>query len=193
MLVDQEASRSTVLARLGAMVESAGSEDTIVVSFAGHGLRDDDALRLVLSSTSLNDLGGTSLAFADVAVQLRRARARVLVLLDVCHAGVSDRLATNDDAVSQLVTASGASMIVLSASKGRQLSEEDERSGGGRFSVAIDTVLTKRRAAFDLDRNGAISVAELYRGLKSEVVRETAGRQTPWLSRNLMVGDFDIF
>ena len=193
VLVDQEASRSTVLARLGAMVESAGSEDTIVVSFAGHGLRDDDALRLVLSSTSLNDLGGTSLAFADVAVQLRRARARVLVLLDVCHAGVSDRLATNDDAVSQLVTASGASMIVLSASKGRQLSEEDERSGGGRFSVAIDTVLTKRRAAFDLDRNGAISVAELYRGLKSEVVRETAGRQTPWLSRNLMVGDFDIF
>ena len=100
------------------MVESAGSEDTIVVSFAGHGLRDDDALRLVLSSTSLNDLGGTSLAFADVAVQLRRARARVLVLLDVCHAGVSDRLATNDDAVSQLVTASGASMIVLSGVQG---------------------------------------------------------------------------
>jgi len=193
VLVDQEASRNAVLARLGAMVESAGSEDTIVVSFAGHGLRDEDALRLVLSSTSLDDLAGTSLAFADVAAHLKRARARVLVLLDVCHAGVSDRLATNDDAVSQLVTASGASMIILSASKGRQLSEEDEKSGGGRFSVAIDTVLTKRRTAFDLDNNGAISVAELYRGLKSEVVRETAGRQTPWLSRNLMVGDFDIF
>jgi hypothetical protein len=193
VLVDKEASRSAVLARLGAMVETGGSEDTIVVSFAGHGLRDEDALRVVLSSTSLDDIAGTSLAFADVAAQLKRARARVLVLLDVCHAGVSDRLATNDDAVSQLVTASGASMIILSASKGRQLSEEDERSGGGRFSVAIDTVLTKRRTAFDLDSNGAISVAELYWGLKSEVVRETAGRQTPWLSRNLMVGDFDVF
>lgn len=179
VLVDQEASRNAVLAQLGAMVESAGGEDTIVVSFAGHGLRDDDALRLVLSSTSLDDLAGTSLAFADVAARLKSARARVIVLLDVCHAGVSDRLASNDDAVSQLVTASGASMIILSASKGRQLSEEDERGGGGRFSVAIDTVLTKRRTAFDLDNNGAISVAELYRGLKSEVVRETAGRQTP--------------
>src|SRR5262249_40079779 len=130
-LVDEEASRSALLARLGAMVGSAGGEDTIVVSFAGHGLRDENALRLVLSSTSLDDLAGTSLAFADVAAQLRRSRARVLVLLDVCHAGVSDRLATNDDAVSQLVTASGASMIILSASKGRQLSEEDEKSGGG--------------------------------------------------------------
>jgi len=193
VLIDNAASRSAVLVRLGTMVESAGSEDTIVVFFAGHGLRDEDALRLVLSSTSLEDLAGTSLAFADVATQLRRARARVLVLLDVCHAGVSDRLATNDDAVSQLVTASGASMIIFSASKGRQLSEEDERRGGGRFSVAIDTVLTKRRTTFDLDSNGAISVSELYRGLKSEVVRDTAGRQTPWLSRNLMVGDFDIF
>ena len=120
-----------MLARLDAMVGSAGSEDTIVVSFAGHGLRDDDALRLVLSSTSLDDLAGTSLAFADVATRLKRARARVVVLLDVCHAGVSDHLATNDEAVSQLVTASGASMIILSASKGRQLSEEDAGSGGG--------------------------------------------------------------
>jgi hypothetical protein len=193
VLVDKEASRGAVLARLGAMVESAGSEDTVVVSFAGHGLRDQDALRLVLSSTSLDDLPGTSLAFADVAARLKRARARVVVLLDVCHAGVSDRLATNDDAVSQLVTASGASMIILSASKGRQLSEEDTRTGGGRFSVTIDNILSKRRSAFDIDGNGAISVAELYRGLKSEVVRDTAGRQTPWLSRNLMVGDFDIF
>ena len=31
------------------------------------------------------------------------------------------------------------------------------------------------------------------RGLKSQVVRDSQGRQTPWLSRNLMVGDFDIF
>jgi hypothetical protein len=193
VLVDREASRSALLTRLGAMVESAGSEDTIVVSFAGHGLRDQDALRLVLSSTSLEDLAGTSLAFVDVATRLKSARARVIVLLDVCHAGVSDRLATNDDAVSQLVTASGASMIILSASKGRQLSEEDTIAGGGRFSVTIDYILSKHRSAFDLDGNGAISVAELYRGLKSEVVRDTAGRQTPWLSRNLMVGDFDIF
>jgi hypothetical protein len=114
-------------------------------------------------------------------------------VLDVRHAGVSDRLATNDDAVSQLVTASGASMIILSASKGCQLSEEDAGSGGGRFSDTIDNSLTKQRGAFDLDANGAISVAELNRGLKAEVVRDSKDRQTPWLSRNLTVGDFDIF
>src|SRR4029077_7598531 len=91
-----------------------------------------------------------------LAATSKTPRPRVIVLLDVCHAGVSDRLATNDDAASQLVTASGASMIILSASKGRQLSEEDTSTGGGRFSVTIDNILSKRRSAFDLDGNGAI-------------------------------------
>jgi hypothetical protein len=59
---------------------------------------------------------------------------------------------------------SGASMIFLSASKGRQLSKEDAGSGGGRFSVTIDNSLTRHRGAFDLDGNGTISVVALYRG-----------------------------
>jgi hypothetical protein len=80
-------------------------------------------------------------------------------MLDVCHAGLSDRatIATNDAGASRLVTNSGASMIVLSASKGQQASYE------------------------------------LYRGLKAAVVRESDGQRTPWLSRNLMFGDFDLF
>ena len=84
-------------------------------------------------------------------------------------------------------------MIILSASKGRQESEEDAASGGGRFSVTIDKILTGDRETHDLDGNGAISVAELFRGLKAGVIRDSQGRQTPWLSRNLMFGDFDIF
>jgi hypothetical protein len=95
--------------------------------------------------------------------------------------------------VSQLVTNSGASMVVLSASKGRQYSEETPKEAGGLFSTAFDRILTTDRAASDLDGNGAISISELYRGLKSSVVRASAGRQTPWLSRNRIVGDFDLF
>ena len=64
---------------------------------------------------------------------------------------------------------------------------------GGRFSVAFERLLGEERAAADSDRNGALSVDELYRGLKRIVSTETRGRQTPWLTRNEMLGDFDIF
>ena len=59
--------------------------------------------------------------------------------------------------------------------------------------MTIDKILTSERKSHDLDGNGAISVQELFRGLKAGVIRDSEGRQTPWLSRNLIFGDFDIF
>ena len=117
------------------------------------------------------------------------------MLLDVCHAGLADRasIASNDAAATRLITNSGAPIIVLSASKGRQFSEETAEDGGGRFSVALARIIKSERKTYDTDADGALSLSELYRGVKSIVVRESGGRQTPWLTRNLMFGDFDLF
>jgi hypothetical protein len=84
-------------------------------------------------------------------------------------------------------------MVIFSASKGLQVSEESLKAGGSLFSLALERILDRDRKAYDLNGNGAISVSELYRGLKSEVVDASAGRQIPWLSRNLVVGDFNLF
>jgi uncharacterized caspase-like protein len=196
VLVDEAATEKSILEALARMVSQARTEDTIVVSFAGHGLVDGQRmLRLALSSTFPKRVEATALAFERVAAELRRSRARVVVLLDVCHAGLADRAAaaTNDGAAMQLATAGGAAMVILQATKGRQFSEETSQGAGGRFSVAFARILTSERAAFDGNGDGAISVSELYRGLKSIVQRESLGRQTPWLSRNEMLGDFDLF
>jgi hypothetical protein len=56
------------------------------------------------------------------------------------------------------VALSGGTAVVPVTEKARP-----EIGRGGRFSVTIDNILSKRRSAFDLDGNGAISVAELYR------------------------------
>jgi hypothetical protein len=137
----------------------------------------------------------TSLALDAVAARLHRAKARVAVFLDVCHAGLAGRIqiASNSDAEKRLITESGASMVIFSASKGLQVSEESLKAGGSLFSLALERILDRDRKAYDLNGNGAISVSELYRGLKSEVVDASAGRQIPWLSRNLVVGDFNLF
>jgi hypothetical protein len=38
-----------------------------------------------------------------------------------------------------------------------------------------------------------IETSELYYALKSLVVRETGGEQTPWLVRQDLLGDFALF
>lgn len=198
-LTDSEASSERVLGQLDGIIAEAAPEDTIAVSFAGHGLVDGNgALVFALSATEMDRIGETSLNFNAVSERLRRSRARVIMLLDVCHAGAADRstIVTNDSAASHFVTNSGASMIIFSASKGRQFSEETSvkgGDGGGRFSVAFSRILSAERRQHDANRNGFLSVRELYKGLKGKVAGESRGRQTPWLSRNLMVGDFDLF
>ncbi|KAB2957861.1 MAG: hypothetical protein F9K19_01225 [Rhizobiaceae bacterium] len=195
-LLDEEATAEAVLVRVEALIAGAGEGDTLLFSFAGHGLIGGDGrLRLALSSTDRADMDGTSLPFDAVAARIKTAKARVVVLLDACHSGVSGQAdpATNEDAVAQLVTEGGAGIVILSASKGRQFSEELAGLGGGRFSVAIAEALSPGRAQADIDGNGAVSLLELYRAVKASVAGGSEGRQIPWIARNQIYGDFDVF
>jgi hypothetical protein len=194
VLPNDAASEKAIIAGIDQMVLRATFNDTIVTFFAGHGVRDNTGnLRLALSSTAFDKVEATALAFEAIAQRLRAAKARVVVLLDVCHAGLSEQamLAGNDVATTQLMTNSGASMIILSASKGRQYS--NETATGGLFSKALEQIIARNRKTYDTDGSGAISISELYRGVKSAVAHASNGQQTPWLSRNLMLGDFDLF
>jgi hypothetical protein len=195
LLIDAKADPAAILDVIDRVVLQAQPEDTIVAFFAGHGINVDGHLFLGLSTTLPDLVEPTSLSFEVIADRLKASKARVIVLLDVCHAGLSDQasVATNDDAVARLVTDHGASMVVFAASKGPQSSQESDRDGGSRFSVAFDTILTSKRATYDANADGAISITELYRGLKSIVGHESAGAQIPWLARNLLVGDVKLF
>ena len=84
-------------------------------------------------------------------------------------------------------------LTVFSASKGRELSEENPSIGGGVFTTALTRVIARDRADYDLNGNGIIEVSELYVWVKRQVVEQTEGRQTPWLARNQMIGDFALF
>ena len=195
-ILAHQASVDSVRREVRKMVQTAGSNDTVVFFFAGHGLAGaDGSLALALSKTNLGNLSNSALHWEFVAAELSGSTARVVVLLDTCHAGLSDRahLATNDQAALKLITRSGASMIVLSASKGRQFSMESRGAGGGYFSSAFTRIVGKGRSTFDQNRNGVIEIGELYSGLKSEVSRATRGQQIPMLFRNELLGDFPLF
>ncbi|MCK1297520.1 caspase family protein [Bradyrhizobium sp. 24] len=196
-LLDGEAKSDSILRQLERILINVGPRDTVLISISGHAVISGEKLLILLSSTVPDKFAmeRTSLRFDAVAERLRQSKARVVVLLDVCHAGLAGHLgaATSEEAAREFLTKNGASMIVLSASRGSQLSEERSDVGGGLFSKTFERVISVGRSEYDLDHNGWISIGELYRGLKSDVSAITSGRQIPMLYRNLLVGDIDLF
>jgi hypothetical protein len=195
-LIDSAATREAIRNAIQRVVETAKAEDTIVVSFAGHGLQDDQgAYYLTPYGFDETRIAETALAWREVAGLLHAAKARVIVILDACHAGLSgsEGLGTNDDAIAELIAGEHPPMLVLAASKGRQLSYEGRQWGGGVFTYALIEALVKKRADYDLDRDGAIEVSELYRAVRTILSRETQGNQSPWLVREDLLGDFVVF
>ncbi|MEZ5801092.1 MAG: caspase family protein [Nitratireductor sp.] len=196
VLPDGEASPQAVLAAAEKLASEAQPGEQAVFFFAGHGAKGEDGrFYMATSNTDPENIAGTALSWDQLSAVLAKSKARMTVFIDACHSGAAgtDFFATNDDAVSGILKNIPSGLTVFSASKGRELSEENQKLGGGQFTQAVASVLSGDRAKFDLNRNGVIEVSELYVGVKRQVVERTEGRQTPWLARNQMVGDFALF
>jgi hypothetical protein len=88
-------------------------------------------------------------------------------------------------------------MVIVAASKGRQIAYEDAKWGGGVFTYALEKALLNRASDSKTGESRPIDVSELYSGLKALVAQETEGDprgvQTPWLEPKNMPGDFGLF
>jgi len=165
--------------------------------FAGHGDRGNDGKFYFLTpAASFEDFETAGLAWENVAQILAQTKAKVIVFLDACHSGVAsnETLVANDEYVAELMKTGKAGMVVMAASKGRQFSLEGANFGGGHgaFNYAITRALTKERQTTDTNQNGIIELSELYRRVKFNVHQFTNGKQTPWLSRNEIIGEMPV-
>jgi uncharacterized caspase-like protein len=192
-LSDERASPPSILSALEAAIAHATADDTLLVSFAGHGKRAGERFYFLTSQTSKDDVPGTALPWDKVAEALSRSKAHVIVLLDACHSGVASQeaIVPNDDYASALMRSGKAGMVVLAASKGRQLSQEraDLIGGHGLFSYAVAQALGADRKTADRNGNGVIELSELYAYVKRTVSQMSEGAQTPWLSRDEIIGE----
>jgi hypothetical protein len=196
ILHEKDAKRESVLTALREVIAGSAPGETVMLFFAGHGVRSDDGdYFLATPDTRIDDIRGTALPWSDIADILTRSRARIAVFLDTCHSGAAGvgAFTTNDAAAQSLLERVPSGIVVFSASKGRELSEEMPAVGGGVFTSALVRVIASERSRFDANHNGVIEISELYRGVKAQVIANTDGRQTPWIARNQMVGDFSLF
>lgn len=201
LLIGDHITPAAVLAAMREQAEATAPDDMLVIFYAGHGIsnrasgRSKADLMLTLPKTRMTDLGTTALPWTAIADALAEARGTVMVILDACHSGIagSEAFTTNDDAVSALFTRAGAPMVVLAGSKGRQASLENPATKTGLFTGAIAAALAGQRTRQGRDRQGLLDLGEFYAAVKARVVNESAGRQTPWLTRNGLVGEMVLF
>ena len=154
LLVDEAAHSSAIAAAIKRFIGRAEPADTLVVFFAGHGVRSKAGnFYLVDSGFNTSSPDQSGLPWAELAKMLSQVKSRVILFLDACHSGsIGSELATNDGAVSDLFQALDRPIIVFAAAKGRQYSFESEAIGGGFFTDALTRILTTDRAQYDLTK-----------------------------------------
>lgn len=215
LLVDQAADPTSVVRALRRL-DSMAPDDLAVVFFAGHGvkvgasgqLHEDGEMMFLTSEATIKRPVG--IRWNDVAAAITRARGRVVVLLDACHAGhfSRDLVVPSDDLASAFGDRGRGGALVFSAAKGRQVSYEPNTSRGltrvdvpakrfavkgsphGLFTAALLAALDDANA--DLDRNGELELSEWIATVTEQVAHASSGLQTPWVSRRELHGDLAI-
>lgn len=177
LLVDRQATRAAVLTLLEETLLNAGPDDTVVVSFAGHGTRDH---RLVLFDTDPLQLPSTTIPMATLGDFFRRSPARaVLCILDCCFSGKAPARVFEDGPVSRdpgdpLRDIAGVGRLLLAASGPNEPALE--LSGHGLLTHAVISSLQAREEDVDLVR----AMADILERVRTEAAR-IGYTQTPTL------------
>jgi len=181
--------------QLEALLHGAAPDDSVLVYFAGHGLRDDRGqMYLAVADTNPEFLRATSISARFVRELLDDCLSRkVCVILDCCFSGAfgqGQRSVLNaGDVQAALGTLEGEGTIVLTSSQASQQSRESERYKHGTFTHYL---LEGLDGAADTDSNGLITPFDLYQFVSGRMERESGAAQRPMLLGSLAGGSFPI-
>jgi hypothetical protein len=185
------------------LARSAKKDDTVLIFFAGHGApevdqrgleRDGLAKYLIPSDADPDDLFSTALPMDDIQTIFSRIEAdRVITFLDACYSGAAGgrtfvakktRSEAVDDLFLERLTRSKGRAIIT-ASRPAEVALELPELGHGIFTHYLTLGL---RGAADLNRDGIVSVQELYEYVEQQVTRKSrsvGGNQHPMMKGDL--------
>jgi Caspase domain len=185
------------------LARTAQRDDTVIVYFAGHGApeidqrgleRDGLAKYLIPSDADPDDLFSTALPMDDLQTIFGRIEAdRVVMFLDACYSGAAGgrtfasrrtRAIGVDELFLDRLTRSRGRAIIT-ASRPAELSIELPELGHGIFTYYLTEGL---KGAGDLNRDGIVTLQELYEYVEQNVVRKSravGGNQHPVMKGEL--------
>lgn len=139
LLLDESATHDEITRSMLGALESASSDDIVVISFAGHGSPDG---RLVAYDTDPADLPGTAMAMVSLADAFKATEARaVLCILDCCFSGQAPARVLEMDAHPRsafaLTGIFGEGRILFSACAPSEEAWEQPGTGHGLLTYAL--------------------------------------------------------
>lgn len=200
VLENEQAVRRRVIEAIGDWLpERAEVNDTVILYFAGHGARAEDAgstdglakylLPYDAATTSYNS---SAINFEELKRQIARIRAaRIIIVLDTCFSGAAaggrtvfdpqlqSRDVLNDDFLVEL-TGEGKGTVLLMASGVNELAYEPPDLGHGAFTFYLLEGLRGKADAHPIgNADGRINVDEAFLYVSRKVREKTGSAQNP--------------
>jgi len=180
VLTDHTATQDDILDGLDWILKESTQKDLSVIFVAGHGLKDDRGNYYFLphdgDPAKLRRTGVKWFDFQDVLSSLP---SKVIFLVDTCHSGsvTGKRRGVTDmtNALRELVTAESG-VVVITASTGKESSQENPAWGHGAFTKALIEGLEGKA---DYDGDNTVDVKEIDLFITQRVKALTNGSQHP--------------
>ncbi len=180
VLTDQKATQDDILDGLDWILKESTQKDLSVIFVAGHGLKDDRGNYYFLPHDGYPDkLRRTGVRWVEFQDVLSSLPSKVIFLVDTCHSGsvTGKRRGVDDitDTLRELVN-SESGVVVMTASTGKESSQEHPEWGHGAFTKALIEGLEGRA---DYDKDNTVDIKEIDLFITKRVKELTKGGQHP--------------
>lgn len=140
LLCNEHATIDNIKNGLTSLLSSATKDDTIIISFSGHGTHHH---RLVTYNTSKAALDDTTISMDEIAVLFKQSSANVILfILDCCFSGAAPARVIEDSPIPRQETFSlenlaGKGRILIAASSANEPAFELPAYGHGLLTKAL--------------------------------------------------------
>ncbi|MDQ7782611.1 MAG: caspase family protein [Desulfomonilaceae bacterium] len=195
LLVDEQATKKEVEKFLYHDLRTAGKDDTVILFFSGHGsgdVRTPGKFYFLTHDSDPDYLHATAVDMSGLRFLDRLDANKAVLIADACHAGGFTSTGTKSirPPLKEFMEsfAESAGRVVLSSSKPDEYSQEKTNLAN---SVFTHYLLEGLRGAADINRDGIITLDEVYEYVYQRTKDETQGAQHP-LKHGTVTGKFPL-
>lgn len=194
LLLDEKATLTKIRSALGTHLKRmAGKDDMVIIYFAGHGATEKDVMSsdgdglekyLLPFDANPRDLYATAMPMREISHIFNRIQSERLVFMaDSCYSGASGGRTINVTGIRASISdafldriASGKGRVIMTASGANEVSAENDDLKHGVFTYYMVEGL---KGKADADKDGLITVDEVYRYVYEKVPQATGQEQHP--------------
>ena len=194
LLLNEQAYLYKIRSVLGTHLKrKAGKDDMVIIFFAGHGATEEDSMSpdgdglekyILPYDADLKNLYASALPMSEISKIFSRIYSeRLIFIADACYSGASGgrtigikRMRANiSDAFIDRIS-SGKGRVIITASGANEISAEYDELQHGVFTYYM---LEGLKGKADLDKDGIITVDEVYNYVSINVPLATGQSQHP--------------